>query len=288
MPGTSPTVHRLAAFSEQPAGGNPAGVVFTDDPLPDARMQAIAADVGYSETAFLYGPADDRHTWQVRYFSPAAEVPFCGHATIAAGVVLGQLVGSGRYLLHARPGPVPVEVRADADRPTATLTSVSPTVAPASDDLVDEVLAACGLERTDLDDAHTPVVAFAGARHLLLVLRSRVLLAAIAYDFERVRRRMLRDDLTTIAVLWPDGASDPPGRVWHARNLFPVGGVVEDPATGAAAAAFGAYLRSTGAIGPPADLEILQGEDLGRPSRLHVHVPGGDAGIEVTGTAVEL
>jgi PhzF family phenazine biosynthesis protein len=288
MPDSPPTVHRLAAFTDEPTGGNPAGVVLGDEPLPAERMQAIAADVGYSETAFLYGPADERHTWQVRYFSPAAEVPFCGHATIAAGVLLGELVGPGHYTLHPRPGPVSVEVLGDGARTTATLTSVSPSVRPASDELVDEVLAACGLERNDLDDAHTPAVAFAGARHLLLVLRSRAVLGAISYEFERVRQRMLRDDLTTIAFLWPDPVADLARPVWHARNLFPVGGVVEDPATGAAAAAFGAYLRASGALTTPTDLEIRQGEDLGRPSRLHVHVPEGDAGIAVTGTAVAL
>jgi PhzF family phenazine biosynthesis protein len=288
MPGTSPTVHRLAAFAEQPGGGNPAGVVLSDDPLLDAGMQAIAADVGYSETAFLSGPADGRRAWQVRYFSPAAEVPFCGHATIAAGVLLGDLVGPGSFTLHARPGPVTVEVRGGAGRPTATLTSVSPTVGPASEDLLDEVLAACGLERPVLDDTYAAAVASAGARHLVLVLRSRAVLGAISYEFERVRRRMLRDDLTTIAFLWPDPSADAAAPVWHARNLFPVGGVVEDPATGAAAAAFGAYLRSTGAVTAPTSFEIRQGEDLGRPSRLHVHVPDGDAGIQVTGTAVEL
>jgi PhzF family phenazine biosynthesis protein len=288
MPSRSVTVHHLAAFTEDPAGGNPAGVVLSDEPLPVARMQAIAAAVGYSETAFLYGPADDHHTWRVRFFSPAAEVPFCGHATIAAGVLLGRSVGPGHYTLHAPPGPVPVEVRGDGVRSTATLTSVPPTVGAASDQLVDEVLAACGLGRQDLDDAHTPAVAFAGARHLLLVLRSRAVLGALSYEFERLRRRMLHDDLTTIAFLWPDRRTDPTRPVWHARNLFPVGGMVEDPATGAAAAAFGAYLRAGGVVTAATSFEIRQGEELGRPSRLYVHVPAGDAGIEITGTAVEL
>jgi PhzF family phenazine biosynthesis protein len=278
-----PMVHRLAAFTEDPAGGNPAGVVVTDGPMADAQMQRIAADVGYSETAFLHTPTDERRTWQVRYFSPVAEVPFCGHATIASAVLLGDQVGVGRFTLHTSAGTVPVEVSPSPRGPVATLRSVDPAVEPADPASVAEVLAACGLSPDRLDERYPPVVASAGARHLVLVLRERRDLGQFNYDFDRVLAAMTADDLTTVAVLWPD----PDGR-WHARNLFPVGGVVEDPATGAAAAAFGAYLRHLGAIQAPASFEIVQGEDLGRPSLLQVTVPAERGGIDVSGTAVSL
>jgi PhzF family phenazine biosynthesis protein len=278
-----PTVYRLAAFSEDPAGGNPAGVVVTDDPLPDGEMQRIASDVGYSETAFLHTPSDERRTWQVRYFSPVAEVPFCGQATIASAVLLGDQVGVGRFTLHTSAGTVPVEVAPSPRGPVATLRSVDPVVEPAGRASVAEVLDACGLGPDRLDDRYPPAVAFAGARHLLLVLEEREDLRALTYDFDRVLACMTADDLTTVAVLWPD----PDGR-WHARNLFPVGGVVEDPATGAAAAALGVYLRHLGSIQPPASFRIVQGEDLGRPSLLQVAVPAGQGGIDVSGTAVSL
>lgn len=276
-------VHRLAAFTEDPAGGNPAGVVVTDAPMADAEMQRIAADVGYSETAFLHTPTDERRTWRVRYFSPVAEVPFCGHATIASAVLLGDQVGVGHFTLHTSAGKVPVEVSPSPRGPVATLRSVGPAVEPADPASVAEVLDACGLRPDRLDDRYPPMIAAAGARHLVLVLRASRDLRALTYDFDRVLAAMTADDLTTVAVLWPD----PDGR-WHARNLFPVGGVVEDPATGAAAAAFGAYLRHLGAIQPPARFEIVQGEDLGRPSLLQVAVPADRGGIDVSGTAVSL
>jgi PhzF family phenazine biosynthesis protein len=276
-------VHRLAAFTDDPAGGNPAGVVLTDAPLPDATMQQVAVAVGYSETAFLSLPSGDRCSWQVRYFSPADEVPFCGHATIAAGVLLGQQAGTGSFSLETASGTVRVEVERCRARLTAALTSVTPLVEPASTDLVAEVLEVCGLDADHLDVSYPPAVAFAGARHLLLVLRDRADLAELSYDFDRLREQMLDAELTTVAYLCPD-----PDGGWHARNLFPVGGVVEDPATGAAAAAFGAYLRDLGAVAPPTSFEIRQGEDLGRPSRLQVTVPADVGGIEVAGTAVEL
>ena len=87
-------VLRYAAFTADPSGGNPAGVVLDADGLDDATMQRIAADVGYSETAFVT-PSGDNGDLDVRYFSPLAEVPFCGHATIATGVAWGERHGPG-------------------------------------------------------------------------------------------------------------------------------------------------------------------------------------------------
>jgi len=83
---------RLAAFSQNGQGGNPAGVAFCDE-MPSAEaMMSIAKEVGYSETAFLVKQEDG---WRVRYFAPELEVPFCGHATIALGAALGERFGEG-------------------------------------------------------------------------------------------------------------------------------------------------------------------------------------------------
>lgn len=276
-------VHRLAAFSEDPTGGNPAGVVLTDEPLADVEMQRIAAEVGYSETAFLASPSADGRTWQVRYFAPTSEVPFCGHATIASAVLLGRDGGRGRFQLETSVGTVPVEVGEVDGRVVATLTSVIPSVEEPPPGLVDAALGISGYARDDLDERFAPAVAFAGARHLVLVLERRAALARLAYDFEPLRELMLEHELTTVAFLWraPDGT-------WHARNAFPVGGVVEDPATGAAAAALGGYLRATQTLTPPASFLVVQGEDMGRPSFLRVAIPDAVGGVEVSGTAMTM
>lgn len=279
-----PTVHRLTAFTDQPDGGNPAGVVVTDEALPLSAMLQIAAEVGYSETAFLVpqgDPSDRRYA--TRYFAPAAEVSFCGHATIASAVLLGSTIGPGTYVFETTQGPVSTEVRARAGLLSATLTSVEPRVDGAPDDLVTEALAALGWSPTQLDAAFTPAVADAGARHLVLMVATREILAAVDYDFPRLRAAMADHELTTTALLYREQATH-----FHARNLFPPGGVVEDPATGAAAAAFGAYLRSRGDVSPPATIQIEQGTDMGRPSHLKIDIPPGTAGIEVSGTAVTL
>lgn len=279
-----PTVHRLAAFTRWPGGGNPAGVVVTDVPLDDPSMLRIAAEVGYSETAFLIPRGDPgENRYAVRYFSPEAEVSFCGHATIASGVLLGERFGPATYVLDTGQGPVTVEVDHDGDQPIATLTSVPPSIEDVDEHLVEETLGALGWTAAALDPAFVPAIAYAGARHLILVLASREWLADLDYDFERMRATMAARDLTTVALVYREHASR-----FHARNLFPPGGVVEDPATGAAAAAFGAYLRTFGHVTTPSTVEIEQGADMGSRSQLSVHLPTGATGIGVSGAAVEL
>lgn len=279
-PPTVGNLHRLSAFTTTPDGGNPAGV-WIGAALPGpGEMQRIAAEVGFSETAFL-APATGAERI-VRYFSPEAEVAFCGHATIAAGVLLGETDGDGTYLLRTGAGVVPVAVGTAAGVRRASLTSVAPRHEVAAAALVDEVLAALRWSRDDLDPGLPPVRAYAGVWHVILAVTTRERLNRLDYDFAALKSVMLRDGLTTIQLVWREG----PAR-FHARNPFPVGGVVEDPATGAAAAALGGYLRDAGRIEVPATVEIVQGEAMGRPSFLVVEIPP-EGGIMVSGTAVRL
>lgn len=274
---------RLAAFTDTPTGGNPAGVVLDATALGDAAMQAIAADVGYSETAFLTRIGADR-TYDVRYFSPAAEVPFCGHATIATAVALAQRDGAGTIVLTTKAGRVTVRTHADGEAITATLSSVVPHLAPPlTDDELAPALAALRWSTADLDPDLPPRIAFAGARHLILAARTRARLADLDYDFDALKDYMVERDLATADLVFRDGPT-----TFHARNPFPVGGVVEDPATGAAAAAFGAYLRALDLVTPPARVTVHQGEDMGRPSLLLIDLGPGDGAIQVTGEAVRI
>ncbi|MEV5437543.1 PhzF family phenazine biosynthesis isomerase [Streptomyces sp. NPDC052682] len=286
---TTAQVLRYTAFSSDPAGGNPAGVVLDARGLDDAAMLALAAEIGYSETAFLTAAPEHAggtpgRVFDARYFSPKAEVPFCGHATVATAVALAERIGPGDLLFHTPAGPVPVSVTDDGTgAPQATLTSVEPQVTDVEDADVAEALAALGWQAAELDPALPPRIANAGARHLVLAAAGRARLADLDYDFERLARLMRRLDLTTLQLVWRESET-----VFHVRDPFPVGGVVEDPATGAAAAAFGAYLRELGAITADARLTLHQGHDLGRPSTLTVDVRAGDPRIRVSGTAVPL
>jgi PhzF family phenazine biosynthesis protein len=274
---------RYVAFSDDPQGGNPAGVVL--DPTgtaawTDAEMQATAAEVGFSETAFLVARAEPRELG-TRYFSPLAEVSFCGHVTIASAVAYAERYGVGDIVFHTGVGAVPVRTARDAGgRITATLTSVAPEQAPLAEADLDEVLAALAWDRADLDPAIPPVIAYGGAWHPIIAVTSRARLADLDYDFERLAGLMAARGWTTVDLVYRESET-----VFHARNPFPPGGVVEDPATGAAAAAFGGYLRALG--GAPREVTVHQGDDLGRPGVLTVGIPADPAsGIEVGGTAV--
>ncbi|MGP4015375.1 PhzF family phenazine biosynthesis protein [Saccharopolyspora sp. 5N708] len=275
-------VQRLVAFSSDPRGGNPAGVVLDPAGSSDSDMLRIAADVGYSETAFVFNRGN--REYDIRYFSPKAEVPFCGHATIATAVALAERDGTGQIELRTQAGLVTVDTQVDdSGRHTATLTSVATSIAAAEPGAVDEALAALRWTAADLDPDLPPRVAYGGAHHLVLGLSTRDTLAALSYDFDRLAKLMSEQDWTTLQLIWRAGPD-----VFHARNPFPPGGVVEDPATGAAAAAFGGYLKHLGLITAPATFRIHQGDDLGRPSILDVGVSAPDDRIRVTGTATRI
>jgi len=281
----APELLRLAAFTTDPAGGNPAGVWLGSVHPDTVAMLEIASNIGYSETAFLVpdGTGQPR-AYRVRYFSPAAEVPFCGHATIAAGVALAEREGPGRFALMTNGGEVPVDVAVGGDgQLRATLTSVEPHADLADETLLHETLACFDWSAGVLDPSLPPAVSYAGASHLIVALAEYEILAAMTYDFDRLRAAMLNADLTTVQIVWREGPD-----AFRARDPFPVGNVVEDPATGAAAAAFGAYLRWLGALAPPARFTISQGVEMGRPSRIDVEVPDATGGIRVSGTAVTL
>jgi PhzF family phenazine biosynthesis protein len=274
------SLHRLAAFTTARSGGNPAGVWVGPELPPSEVMQRIAAEVGYSETAFV--APESGFTRTIRYFSPKAEVPFCGHATIAVGVLLGQTESPGVYLLTTAAGDVPVEARMHEGRLEASLTSVEPRHLLASPRLLGGVLSLLGWRAEELEPSIPPAKAYAGAWHLVLAAAASERLTTLDYDLDALAELMHSEDLTTLQLVWREQAD-----LFHSRNAFPVGGVVEDPATGAAAAALGGYLRDAGLLPPPAQLVIRQGEAMGQPSRIRVTVPA-SGGIVVTGTAAPI
>ncbi len=275
---------RYSAFTDTPAGGNPAGIVLDATGLDESTMQAIAAEVGYSETAFLTVAGDDGRSFDVRYFAPSIEVPFCGHATIATGVALAERVGEGVFLLHTRAGDVPVDVQRDASgRLHATLTSVEPKLDDLASGDLNRILDALHWSQNDLDPRFPPKVAFGGAWHPVLAAATRARLADLDYDFDALRALMLQRNWATVDLVWRETPT-----VFHVRDPFAAGGVVEDPATGGAAVALGHYLREMKLIEPPVTLTLHQGVDMGRPSLLIVDVDDADQRIRVGGHAVPI
>jgi PhzF family phenazine biosynthesis protein len=267
-------IQRYAAFTDDPEGGNPAGVVLDAGGLGDEQMLAIAAEVGYSETAFRISADGNRH--RVRYFAPLAEIPFCGHATVATAVALGP----GEHVFVTNAGDVPVSVD---ETGRATLTSVATTVdeLPAKD--LSALLAALCWSEFDLDESLPPRVAYAGAYHPIVAVGNRRRLADLDYDQPALKALMESRGWTTVQLVFR--ATDD---TFDVRDPFPVGGVYEDPATGAAAAAFGAYLRELWIVSDDATLLLRQGDDMGRPSRITVRLVPDEPGVRVSGTAVPI
>jgi PhzF family phenazine biosynthesis protein len=270
-------VDRIAAFSDGATGGNPAGIVLCDI-LPEARvMQAIATEVGFSETAFA---APIEGGFRVRYFAPAMEVPFCGHATIALGAALARRHGDGTFALTLNEAKITVEGRQTGAIHAATLQSPPTGSSPVDDAIVAEALRLFSYCRDDLDKRLPPAFAEAGARHLVLALSDREALRGMRYDFETGKKFMTDAGFTTATLVYAESP-----QLFHVRNPFAAGGVYEDPATGAAAAAFAGYLRDLhwphGGV-----IDIIQGEDMGMRSLLRAEITGQEgASIRVSGTA---
>jgi len=274
-------VLRYAAFAESRTGGNPAGVVLNARGLDESRMRMLAAEVGYSETAFLQPIAG--RAYRIRYFSPRQEVAFCGHATIASAVALAERIGPGRVTLESPAGTIEVRTSGAHGQMVATLTSVPTHTRAARDEEVYAALDALGWQARELDPHYPAHVAYAGNDHLMLAAATRERLAAVDYDMPALADVMANFGWTTLHLFWAESP-----QLFHARDPFPIGGIREDPATGSAAAAFGGYLRDLGLVPVPCRITILQGEDMGRPSQLLVEIGGEDDRVEVTGRATPI
>lgn len=270
-------IQRLAAFSDGARGGNPAGVAIGDRLPDEATMRRVAAEVGYSETAFA---APLKGGWRVRYFSPESEVPFCGHATIALGAALAMREGDGLFALTLNQARITVEGKREGELYAAALQSPPTRSEAAPDALTAAALSLFSYRAADLDPRLPPALINAGAAHLALFLRDRAALAAMTYDL--AAGRMMMNDAGLVTILL--GVAETPA-LFHTRNAFASGGVLEDPATGAATAALGGYLRDR-AWPHGGAIEVRQGDDMGAPSRLRAEIPATlGASIRVSGQA---
>ena len=277
---------RYAAFADHPQGGNPAGVVLDASDLDDAEMQRIATEVDYAETAFVTGESDGART--LRFFSPIAEVPFCGHATVATAIAIAEREGTGVLRFATPVGEIAIETSPEPDGIRAAFTSVDTEIAHFPEFVLDTLLELIGIDRTDLDERYPPRIASAGNQHPVIVITERAVFDGFTFDPGAVRALIDSQHWpVTITVL--HRLTDVQGAAlrFEARNLFPVGRITEDPATGSAAAAVGGYLRSLGAVHPPARVLIEQGRHVGRPGELTVDIPE-RGGIVVSGRAVPI
>ena len=213
-------------------------------------------------------------------FRRSVKCRFCGHATIALGAALALQQGDRTFELKLNRADISVAGRRDGQTIAAALQSPPTRSAPIDPLLQADLLRLFDYSIGDLDLKIPPARIHGGADHVVMALKTRHALARMNYDFKHGRELMEKARLVTVALVT---AENP--QLFHVRNAFAAGGVVEDPATGAAAAAFAGYLRDLGWPHGGA-INIVQGEDMGMRSLIRAEI-GEIAGssITVSGTA---
>ncbi|WP_108063317.1 PhzF family phenazine biosynthesis protein [Poseidonibacter lekithochrous] len=270
-------VEKISAFSYKNDGGNPAGVLFMDKMLSDNEMLKIAKEVNYSETAFLLKQGDD---FRIRYFSPETEIPFCGHATIASGYSIGQKFGLGKYTLFLNEGNIEVDVGEKNGESFTSISSVQTHSKEIDEEYITNLIDSFSFNKNDLNQDYPIKIAFSGNNHLIVFLKDKQKFSQMKYDFPKVKTLMEKENIVTISILWKENEN-----LYHSRNAFAYGGVVEDPATGSAAIALAEYLRNAG-LKKSGEIEILQGFDMNQPSQLFVSFSDVDnSSVKVSGTS---
>ena len=263
----------IDAFTDQPFGGNPAGVVLLDgDTFPTEELMVhIAAELRYSETAFVRRDSDNEYT--VRYFTPKAEVELCGHATIATFAMLHHENGlTGRCLCHTLAGDLRIEAGEKVLMQMATPQIVKTIDEP------EEIYRALGVG--DYTPALPVQIAYSGLPDIMIPLRDVAMLQSLKPDMEAITAITRKYDAVSFHVF----AFAEDGYTAHVRDLAPLYDIPEESATGTANAALTHYLQQNGCIPATGDFSFLQGEAMGRPSVVATRISG-DGTIYVGGTA---
>ena len=273
-------------FTDRPFGGNPLAVLPRAETIPENRLQGIAREFNFSETVFVFPPEDPAHTARLRIFTPVQEIPFAGHPTIGTAIALADLGHGPDQVLELGVGPV--ACRVSAGTAAFTIRRRAEVLAHPDADLV----AACtGLPRSAIrTDRHPPVMASVGLPFVLAELDGPESLAQAQPVTDAFRRAALTHPSEMgFAILVYTRDDTARGGFLRARMFAPLDNIPEDPATGSAAAALTAWLCDLEKT--DRDLDIRQGEDMGRPSRIcctgRRHADGSVA-VEVSGRAVRV
>jgi trans-2,3-dihydro-3-hydroxyanthranilate isomerase len=259
-------------FTSAPLQGNQLGVFTDGRAFQPAQMQQLARELNFAETVFLFPPQDNGDV-RMRIFTPRAELPFAGHPVLGTAFLVGAALGAGHVLLETGAGVVPVALEREAGHLVFGWMR-QPVAGWAPFGREHELLAALGVEASSL-----PVKQYVGSPpHVYVELASEAAVAA------------LRPDMAALADLdVPVNCYSGAGLRWKTRMFYPAAGVPEDPATGSAAGPLAVHLARHGRISYGEQIQICQGDEIGRPSVLHARASGdGDRidTVEVGGAAV--
>ena len=260
-------------FTDRPLAGNQVAVFTDAREIAEDALQRLARELNLSETVYVYPPEADGHV-KMRIFTPSLELPFAGHPTLGTAFVLAGPLQLVEIKLETGRGTVPVQLEREGARISfGWMEQPLPAVTPF--ERAEELLAALGVVESEL-----PVVHYDnGVPHVFVALGSREAVAALSPDQQRIAA------LGRVGVNCFAGE----GRSWKLRMFGPGLGMAEDPATGSAAGPLAYHLARHGRIAFGDEIEIEQGAEIGRPSKLHARVDGTMDAVEriqVGGTAV--
>ena len=265
--------HIVDAFTDQPFGGNPAGVVLLDGDVfpPEKLMLQIAAELRYSETAFVRRDSDKEFT--LRYFTPTAEVELCGHATIASFALMHRELGiTGRCLCHTKAGDISVEAG-----PRVLMQMTTSEVMKTIED-TEDVYRALGI--CDYSPAQLVMIVSTGLPDFMIQVEDVETLNRLQPDMEAVSAITEKYNAVSFHVF----AFGNDGYTAHVRDFAPLYDIPEESATGTANASLTHYLQQNGCIPATGEFSFLQGEAMGRPSVVATRITP-DGTIYVGGTA---
>lgn len=284
------TYHTVDVFTRTRFGGNPLAVVLDADALTTEQMQAIAREFNYSETSFIRRPLDQRHTAEVRIFTPMMEVPFAGHPNVGTAYVLASLDEANQveaFVFEEKAGLVRARIIRDRERvDQVQLTAPQPLTTGRMFD-AEDVAASLSLTAGDITlGLHAPRIASVGLPFLVVEIASRDALAWARPKEEAFARILPADGADAIYLYCReldgrDGAVD-----FTARMFAPFDGLPEDPATGSATAATCALITSLEGA-RQRHFQIAQGIDMGRPSLLMAEVDA-DGTVRIGGSCVSV
>ena len=261
-------------FTDVALAGNQVAVFTDARGIDEELLQPLAGEINFSETVFCY-PAEAGGHARLRIFTPGRELPFAGHPVLGTAFVLSGPLQLVEIRLETSAGMIPVQLEREGARIVfGRMEQPVPTVKPYADEA--ELLDALGVERSEL-----PVEVYDnGVSHVYVCLPS-------AGDVAGLRPEISR--LAELPEILGVNCFAGEGRSWKTRMFGPAGGVIEDPATGSAAGPLALHLARHGRIEFGDEIEILQGDEIGRPSKLYARVEGTADRIElveVGGSAV--
>ena len=261
-------------FTDRPLAGNQLAVFTDAREIPEEQLQPLAKEMNFSETVFVYPPEQGGHV-KIRIFTPAAEMPFAGHPVLGTAFVLAGPLQLVTINLETPKGIVPVELEREGARIVfGRMSQPIPEVSPFDQEA--ELLAALRIERSEL-----PIELYdLGITFVYVALPSEEAVAALEPDYAALAR--IQGYVGTYCFAGS-------GTRWKARMFAPADGVPEDPATGSAAGPLACHLARHERIGWGEEIEISQGEEIGRPSTLYARARGSAEAIErveVGGSAV--